>query len=103
MRVFCLPGRVQSMRRAALSLMGSGGLLVGLSMFAQEAPNAPTPQPASTAPGSRGETFGGVNYANGARILHQGPLAPFKAHHVAAPNLSNSPRMDQLVRDGKVY
>jgi len=103
MRVFCLPGRAQIMRRVALSLVGSSGLLVGLSMFAQDAPNAPSPQPVSTAPGSRGETFGGVNYANGAKILRNGPLAPFKAHHVASPNLSNSPRMDQLVRDGKVY
>jgi len=103
MRVFCSAESVRIVRRAALSLVGGGGLLVGLSMFAQEAPSAPTPQPASTAPGSRGETFGGVNYADGARILRSGPIAPFRARHVAAPNLSNSPRMDQLVRDGKVY
>jgi outer membrane protein len=103
MRVFCLAGSVRIMRRAALGLVVSSGLLVGQSIFAQEAPNAPTPQPASTAPVSRGETFGGPNYADGTRFFHSGPIAPYQARHVPAPNLSNSPRMDQLVRDGKVY
>ncbi|MBV9435164.1 MAG: TolC family protein, partial [Acidobacteria bacterium] len=70
---------------------------------AQDAPNAPTPQPASTAPASHGETFGGIDYANGSRFFHSGPLAPYRGKHVSAPNLSNSPRIEQLMRDGKVY
>src|SRR5207248_9283859 len=75
---------------------------LGRSLFAQEAPNAPVPQPASTAQSSRGESFGGLNYVNGYSFL-KGPIAPYKRREVPAPNLSNSPRMDQLVRDGKIY
>jgi len=31
------------------------------------------------------------------------PLAPYTARRVAPPNLSNTPRIDQLMRDGKLY
>jgi len=31
------------------------------------------------------------------------PLAPYESHHVAPPNLSNTPRIDSLMRDGKLY
>jgi len=30
-------------------------------------------------------------------------LAPYKPRHVPDPNLTNTPRIDQLVRDGKIY
>lgn len=105
MSVFCLPRNLQGLRRMALASVIGGGLLLGQSLLAQETPNAPTPQPqpASAAPSSRGETFGGLNYTSGASFLHAGPIAPYKARHVPSPNLVNSPRMDQLVRDGKIY
>ena len=103
MRVFCVAGGLKMIRRVTLITAMSGSLFLNQSLLAQEAPNAPTPQATSTAPASRGETFGGINYASGASLLHGGPIAPFRARHVPAPNLSNSPRMDQLVRDGKVY
>src|ERR1019366_8625194 len=31
------------------------------------------------------------------------PIAPYTARHVAPPNLANTPRIDQLMRDGKLY
>src|ERR1019366_7202582 len=31
------------------------------------------------------------------------PLAPYTARHVAPPNLANTPRIDQLMHDGKLY
>lgn len=31
------------------------------------------------------------------------PLAPYTARHVAPPNLANTPRLDQLMHDGKLY
>src|SRR5208283_5147754 len=31
------------------------------------------------------------------------PLAPYTARHVATPNLANTPRIDQLMHDGKLY
>src|SRR3954447_12581009 len=30
-------------------------------------------------------------------------LQPYKPQHIAEPNLSNSPRIDALMRDGKIY
>ena len=101
MCVLCFKGNKRSIRRITAGVALTGGLLLGRSLLAQEAPNAPTPQPAVTTQ-SRGETFGGLNYVNGYSFL-KGPLAPYKTRNVPAPNLSNSPRMDQLVRDGKVY
>lgn len=103
MRELCLSGSKTMRRTLPLSAALSCALLLGTSMNAQETPNAPTPQqPASTAQPSRGETFGGLNYANGYSFL-KGPIAPYKTRNVAAPNLSNSPRLEQLVRDGKIY
>lgn len=72
------------------------------SLQAQEAPSAPAPQqPTSTAPAARGETFGGIDYTKGSSLLHN-PIAQYKAKHVPEPNLSNSPRVDQLMRDGRI-
>jgi outer membrane protein len=31
------------------------------------------------------------------------PLGPYTARHVAPPNLANTPRLDQLMHDGKLY
>src|SRR6202167_6230913 len=31
------------------------------------------------------------------------PLSPYRAEHVAEPVLTNSPRLDGLIRDGKLY
>jgi len=103
MRELCLSGCKTIRRTLPLSAALGCALLLASSMNAQETPNAPTPQqPASTAQPSRGETFGGLEYLNGYSFL-KGPQSPYKTRHVPAPNLSNSPRMDQLVRDGKIY
>src|SRR5437763_6936768 len=104
MCVLCIRGNEKAIHRVVLGIALSSTLLFGRSLFAQEAPNAPTPQASSSAVAtSRGETFGGINYTNGSSLVRGGPVGPYKAKHVPAPNLSNSPRMDQLVRDGKVY
>ncbi|HVH86687.1 MAG TPA: TolC family protein, partial [Terriglobales bacterium] len=102
MRVSFLAVSRKSRQGIRLSAALGCGLLLGQFISAQEAPNAPAPQPASAAQPSRGETFGGLNYLNGYSFM-KGPTSPYKSRHVAAPNLSNSPRMDQLVRDGKIY
>src|SRR3954466_3623489 len=104
MCVLCFKGNKKNIRRVAVGVVLTGGLLLGRSLFAQDAPNAPAPQASSTAvSASRGETFGGINYTTGSSFLHGGPVAPYKAKHVPAPNLSNSPRIDQLLRDGRIY
>ena len=102
MSVFSLYRNFGSISRLTLALV-MGSLILPHSLSAQDPPNAPTPQPASAAPSGHGETFGGINYSSGAPLLHGGPIGPYKPRHVAAPNLSNSPRMEQLVRDGKIF
>ena len=102
MCVLCFKGNKRTLRRIAAGVALTGGLLIGRSLVAQEAPNAPTPQHATATQTSRGETFGGLNYLNGYSFL-KGPVAPYKTRNVPAQNLSNSPRMDQLIRDGKIF
>lgn len=80
----------------------AAGFISVRSVQAQEAPSAPAPQqPTSTAPAARGETFGGIDYTKGSSLLHN-PIAQYKAKHVPEPNLSNSPRVDQLMHDGRI-
>src|SRR4051812_8537738 len=31
------------------------------------------------------------------------PIGPYMAHDVKAPSFSNTPRLDQLIKDGKLY
>jgi outer membrane protein len=102
MCVLCFKGNRKSIRRIAIGVALTGGMLLERSLLAQEVPNAPTPQNAAATQTSRGETFGGLNYVNGYSFL-KGPIAPYKTRFVPAPNLANSPRMEQLVRDGKIY
>ncbi|HET9743907.1 MAG TPA: TolC family protein [Terriglobales bacterium] len=88
-------------RKIWKSALLAASLLSASVVLAQETPNAPAPQPTSTAARARGETFGGLNYANGSGYFHN-PFAPYKAKEVPPPNLSNSPRIDQLMHDGKI-
>jgi outer membrane protein TolC len=99
----CFAREVKSIRRFALSA-ALGGLLVGGRLLAaQDVPPAPAPQaPATTAQPARGETFGDYNFNKGRGLLPN-PLMQFKPHHVPAPNLSNSPRIDSILRDGRIY
>lgn len=81
-----------------IRLIAITGLSAGLTLacFAQEPP-APAPQtvaPAGPLPV--------MNYAQ--PVSHfPNPIAPYTARHVAPPNLSNTPRIDQLMHDGKLY
>jgi outer membrane protein len=102
MRVSCSTKGSTIHRRAFAGILGAG-LLMGQSLLAQEPPATPAPQPAAASPSGHGETFGGLNYTDGTNFFRSGPLGAYKAKRVPAPNLSNSPRMDQLLREGKIY
>ena len=41
-------------------------------------------------------------YAN-PKSAFRNPIGPYTARHVAPPNLANTPRIDQLMHDGKLY
>lgn len=103
MRVSYFSAGQRSLRSLICGAVLGASVFLSQSLLAQEPPATPQPQPATTAPASHGETFGGPNYSDGSRLVLNGPWAPYKSKLVPAPNLANSPRMDQLMRDGKVY
>ncbi|HEX3739298.1 MAG TPA: TolC family protein [Terriglobales bacterium] len=56
-----------------------------------QAEKAPTPK-----------TYVGTDYSKSVSVF-PGVLAPYKAREVPDADLANTPRMDQLLRDGKIY
>src|ERR1700728_3082319 len=76
----------------ALTLAGSA-----VTSWAQEPPAAPIPQ---NTPETR--PFDVQEYAH-PQSHFPNPIGPYKARHVEPPNLANTPRIDQLLNDGKLY
>jgi outer membrane protein len=71
---------------AALSIVAAG----------QEAPAAPAPQTSSTKP------LPVLNFSQ--PVSHfPNPVGPYIPRRLPPPNLANTPRIDQLMRDGKLY
>jgi outer membrane protein len=86
--------RTLKLRLAAAILpaaLGMAQLMVG-----QEPPPAPSSQ-ATEVP-----SIPISNYAKPASYFPN-PLAPYTPRHVAPPNLANTSRIDQIMRDGKLY
>src|SRR5271170_6495941 len=80
-------------------------LIVVPAAWAQDAssvPSAPSAVPAQKAVSSSSQPFDLKQYAK-PQSHFPNPLAPYTARHVAPPNLANTPRIDQLMRDGKLY
>ena len=90
------------------------GLVVAFpaGMWAQEAPAAPSQSASSQSSGSSQtslppapaphQRFEITNYAK-PRGYFPNPFAPYTARHMASPDLTNSPKIDQLMRNGKIY
>ncbi|HEX4019970.1 MAG TPA: TolC family protein [Acidobacteriaceae bacterium] len=79
------------------------------SSASAQTPNAPTPATASLATTSQSiptEPYtlrpGSLDYSQG-KNPWRNPIAPFTQIQVPAPVFSNSPRIDDLYRDGKIY
>src|SRR5580698_9038859 len=96
-----LPRMIAANRRPIL-LFAAFAVLACQPPFvrAQDVPPAPTPQtvPAPAQPQA-------VHLQDYSRPRAAFPhfLQPYKAQQVAEPNLSNSPRIDSLLRSGKIY
>ncbi len=59
-------------------------------------------QPAAAVPdGPRPQTSAVMNYSK-PRSYFPNPIGPYRPHTVAPPNLSNTPRMEQLMQNGKL-
>jgi len=85
--------RIASIPRLAAAATLCASLTLGC--WAQE-PAAPAPQPSSDHP------LPVLDYAK--PVTHfPNPFGPYMARHLAPPNLTNTPRIDQLMHDGKVY
>jgi outer membrane protein len=84
---------------STVRLAAAASLFTTLSLagWAQEAPAAPTPQ---NTPEARPLPV--LNYAQ--PVSHfPNPIGPYTSRRLAPPNLSNTARIDQLMRDGKLY
>jgi outer membrane protein len=75
-------------------------LLLPFSLLAQNVPSAPAPQT-----GSATALPQAVHLQDYSKPLPAFPnvLQPYRSQQVPQPNLGNSPRIDSLMRDGKIY
>jgi outer membrane protein len=80
------------------------GLAVVLSAGAWAQDSQPAPASAQAAPpqAPQPQQFVMKDYAK-PRSHFPNPIAPYAAQHVAPPNLTNTSRIDPLLRDGKIY
>jgi outer membrane protein TolC len=71
--------------------------MLTMGCWAQEPPSAPAPQnTVNTRP------VPALNFTK--PVSHfPNPIGPYKSREVAPPKLSNTPRIDSLMRDGKIY
>jgi outer membrane protein TolC len=69
-------------------------------LLAQDAPSAPVPQ--STPSVAQPQVIHLQDYSK-PRSAFPHVLQPYRAQEVAQPNLGNSPRIDSLMHDGKIY
>jgi outer membrane protein TolC len=87
--------RLNSTIRSTTAAILFGTLTI--ASWGQEAPAAPVPQ---NTPETRPLPV--LNYSQ--PVSHfPNPIAPYTARHLAAPNLANTARIDQLMHEGKLY
>src|SRR5580692_10355126 len=90
--------RLNSVNRLAAAIVLAGVFSIG--SVAQDAGQAPPSAPqASQPPAAQG--FVVRNYAK-PQSHFPNPIAPYTPRHVSAPDLSNTPRIDELMQDGKL-
>jgi outer membrane protein len=70
--------------------------MLSVASWGQDAPAAPPPQSTSEKP------LPVLNYTHPASHFPN-PIAPYTARRLAAPNLANTGRIDQLMHEGKLY
>jgi outer membrane protein len=71
--------------------------LLSVTAWAQEQPSAPTPQNTPET-----HSLPVMDFSKPASHFPN-PLAPYEARHLPAANLANTSRIDQLMRNGKLY
>ncbi len=71
------------------------------AVWAQDSSSMPAAPSAQQATPSSTRPFDVTEYAK--PRSHLNPIAPYSPRRVEAPNLANTPRIDQLMHDGKLY
>src|ERR1700676_342100 len=90
-------------QRAAALFLAASMVPAGWAQDASSVPSAPSTQmPAQQAVPSKSQPFDVKEYSK-PRSAFPNLLAPYTARHVAPPNVANTPRIDQLLHDGKLY
>ncbi len=89
---------------AAITLVSAFSLAAWAQQDAPQQNVAASSQTAQTAPAGSApaHAFELHDYTK-SRSHFPNPIGPYMPQHVPAPNLSNTPRMNQILRDGKVY
>src|SRR6266404_440343 len=90
-------------RRAAALFLAASMVPAAWAQDASQVPSAPSAQvQTQQAVPSKSQPFDVKEYSK-PRSAFPNLLAPYTARHVAAPNLANTPRIEQLMHDGKLY
>src|SRR6202521_798534 len=90
-------------QRAGALFLAASMVPAGWAQDASSVPSAPSAQmPAQQAVPSKSQPFDVKEYSK-PRSAFPNLLAPYTARHVAPPNVANTPRIDQLLHDGKLY
>src|SRR5580698_6165320 len=86
-------------KRIATAVLSGTLMVAGLTIagWGQEPPPTPAPQN-----GTLTSPLPIANYSQPAGHFPN-PLAPYKARYLPAPNLGNTPMIDQMLHDGKLY
>ncbi len=88
-------------RQAAALLLASAIVPAGWAQDASPMPNAPSAQAQKAQP-TAAQPFELKTYSQ-PRSHWVNPVAPYSARTVTQPNMANTARFDQLMRDGKLY
>src|SRR6266436_6190977 len=90
-------------QRAAVPFLVAIMITAARAQDASSVPSAPSTQmQAQKAVPSSSQPYDVKEYSK-PRSAFPNLLAPYTARHVAAPNLANTPRIEQLMHDGKLY
>src|ERR1700674_1966635 len=94
-----------AIQRAAALFLAASLVPAGWAQDASQVPSAPSAsaqfQTQQAVP-SKSQPFDVKEYSK-PRSPFPNLLAPYTARHVAPPNVANTPRIDQLLHDGKLY
>jgi outer membrane protein len=90
-----------ALKRAAALCLAALMVPAGWAQDSSSMPSAPSTQTQKAAP-VVSQPFDVKEYSK-PRSAFPNLLAPYTARHVSQPSLANTPRIEQLMRDGKIY